>query len=80
MCNDPWSKGECVFVLLCLFMCLALDLKKSNNPLQVRAHPQAALKGEHMAAPCMLRACEQHPLAVKPLRSKPINDTAFRGA
>ena len=34
MCNDPWSKGECVFMFLCLFLCLALDLvpSRSRNP------------------------------------------------
>ena len=31
MCNDPWSKGECVFMFLCLFLCLALDLVPSRS-------------------------------------------------
>ena len=53
--------------------------KKSNNPLQVQAHPQAALKGENVAAPCKLRACKQLCLAFVH-RPRPFKDTATRGA
>ena len=76
MFSKPWSKG------VCLRLCFVFCVLKSNNPWQVRAHRQAALNGENVAAACKLRPCRQlsRPLSHIAYSVILLNDTAFRGA